>query len=53
MDLLDISHLTFWAISMMVCISREITKEIGDVDTILREGRIGEITKWLNEKIHQ
>ena len=31
----------------------EITKEIGDVDTILREGRIGEITKWLNEKIHQ
>ncbi len=31
----------------------EITKEIGDVDTIMREGRIGEITKWLNEKIHQ
>ena len=25
----------------------------GDVDTILREGRILEITKWLNEKIHR
>lgn len=31
----------------------EITKELGDVDTILREGRISEITRWLNEKIHQ
>lgn len=27
--------------------------ELGSVDTILAEGRIGEITKWLNEKIHR
>lgn len=27
--------------------------ELGSVDTILAEGRIGEITKWLNEKVHQ
>lgn len=27
--------------------------ELGDVNVILREGRIKEITKWLNEKIHQ
>ncbi len=27
--------------------------EMGSVDTILKEGRIKEITKWLNEKIHQ
>ena len=31
----------------------QITEELGDVDTILREGRISEITHWLNEKIHQ
>ena len=31
----------------------KITEELGDVDTILREGRILEITKWLNEKIHR
>lgn len=31
----------------------KITEELGDVNTILREGRILEITKWLNEKIHQ
>ena len=31
----------------------QIEKELGDIDTILREGRIQEITKWLNEKIHQ
>lgn len=30
----------------------QIEKELGDVDTILKEGRIREITKWLNEKIH-
>ena len=30
-----------------------INSELGDVDTILREGRIKEITKWLNEKIHR
>lgn len=30
-----------------------ITRELGDVDTILREGRISEITAWLNEKIHR
>ena len=27
--------------------------ELGDVNLILREGRIKEITKWLNEKIHR
>lgn len=30
-----------------------IEADLGDVDTILREGRILEITKWLNEKIHR
>lgn len=30
-----------------------IEAELGAVDTILKEGRIKEITKWLNEKIHQ
>lgn len=30
-----------------------LEKDLGSVDTILKEGRIGEITKWLNEKIHQ
>ena len=30
-----------------------ITEELGDIDVILKEGRIKEITKWLNEKIHQ
>lgn len=30
-----------------------ITEDLGDVDTILSEGRILEITKWLNEHIHQ
>ena len=29
-----------------------IEQELGDIDTILAEGRILEITKWLNEKIH-
>lgn len=27
--------------------------ELGDVDELLRAGRIKDITKWLNEKIHQ
>ncbi|MCD7736399.1 MAG: carboxypeptidase M32 [Lachnospiraceae bacterium] len=27
--------------------------EMGSVDTILEEGRIGEITEWLNKKIHR
>lgn len=27
-------------------------EELGDVDQLLRDGKIGEITKWLNEKIH-
>lgn len=27
--------------------------ELGDINEILAEGRIKEITKWLNEKIHQ
>ncbi len=31
----------------------KISEELGDIDTILKEGRIQEITKWLNENIHQ
>lgn len=31
----------------------KITEELGDIDVILKEGRILEITKWLNEKIHK
>lgn len=31
----------------------KIEEELGNVDTILKEGRIQEITQWLNEKIHQ
>lgn len=31
----------------------KIEEELGSVDTLLAEGRISEITKWLNEKIHQ
>ncbi|MCC8051755.1 MAG: carboxypeptidase M32 [Clostridiales bacterium] len=30
-----------------------LEKEKGSVDTILEEGRISEITSWLNEKIHR
>lgn len=30
-----------------------IQKDLGPVDTILAEGRIKEITAWLNEKIHR
>lgn len=30
-----------------------IEQELGVIDTILAEGRILEITKWLNEKIHR
>jgi len=30
-----------------------IEQELGSIDTILAEGRILEITKWLNEKIHR
>lgn len=30
-----------------------VEAELGPVDTLLKEGRIGEITKWLNEKIHR
>lgn len=30
-----------------------IESELGDIDTILKEGRILEITKWLNDKIHR
>ena len=29
-----------------------VEKELGSVDQLLAEGRISEITKWLNEKIH-
>ena len=30
-----------------------LEEEMGDVDVILRSGRIKEITNWLNEKIHK
>lgn len=29
-----------------------LREELGDVDTLLRNGKIKEITKWLNKKIH-
>ncbi len=28
-------------------------QELGSVDTLLSDGRIGEITGWLHEKIHK
>ena len=31
----------------------QINKDLGDVDTILSEGRIKDITKYLNDKIHK
>lgn len=31
----------------------QIEQELGDLDTILAEGRVKEITHWLNEKIHR
>lgn len=31
----------------------QVESELGDVDTILKEGRIKEITRWLNRNIHQ
>ena len=31
----------------------QITKELGEIDKILEEGRIKEITKWLHDKIHR
>ena len=31
----------------------KITEELGDIDQILAEGRILEITAWLKENIHQ
>lgn len=33
-------------------ILEKVEEELGGVDSILAEGRIMEITKWLNEKIH-
>ncbi len=32
---------------------KQIEEELGDVDTILAEGKIQDITKWLNKNIHQ
>lgn len=32
---------------------KEIGKELGNIDTILEEGKISEITKWFNEKVHR
>ncbi len=29
-----------------------LQEELGDADELLRNGKIGEITKWLNQKIH-
>lgn len=34
-------------------ILEQLEKEMGSVDQILREGRVKEITRWLNEKIHK
>ena len=34
-------------------LKEQIEQELGDIDTILAEGRILEITKWLNDKIHK
>lgn len=31
----------------------KIEEELGDIDTILAEGRIKEITSWLNENVHK
>ena len=31
----------------------QINKDLGNVDTILSEGRIKDITKYLNDKIHK
>ena len=31
----------------------QVETELGSIDEILAEGRIMEITKWLNEKIHK
>lgn len=31
----------------------QIEKELGSLDSILAEGRISQVTKWLNENIHQ
>lgn len=31
----------------------QMTEELGDIDTILAQGRIKEITAWLHDKIHQ
>jgi predicted nucleotidyltransferase len=36
----------------LIELQEELEKELGPVDEILKEGRIKEITKWLNEKIH-
>ncbi len=30
-----------------------VTEELGDINTILAEGRVKDITKWLHENIHQ
>lgn len=30
----------------------QMEKELGSVDVLLRDNRIGEITRWLNQKIH-
>ena len=34
-------------------LKEQMERELGDIDTILAQGRILEITKWLNEKIHK
>ena len=32
---------------------QQVRKELGDLDVLLAEGRILEIVRWLNEKVHQ
>lgn len=31
----------------------QLEKEMGSLDTVLAEGRVKDVTKWLNEKIHK
>lgn len=35
---------------MFLC---QLKKELGNPDTILKQGRVSDITKWLNERIHR
>ena len=48
----SIKILIFFTMLTLLPYLEELEKELGPVDEILKEGRIKEITKWLNEKIH-